>query len=855
MPARRLAQTNRHNANTINPHRSKQFIQMKPCMNRFDIWDMYSEQWSNRITHSPILLTIRDVHNWKQFRVNKLQQQQLYLWRASKDEWVPMWSLKNGFLLKNRQFIPYNQITYEILISPKWVKNTMLPTDPILQLLSYFNIRIDRFLGTHLNTPQKQQQQCQHIAGFPHYSDGTHYQPQLPLYQNDTKGWGKHCIFSQTGQRFNYEFVVDYHCTYHQSTTATGKLMVASLPIGAAKGIKGRSYIYQEKDIYIPFYKIDDDTIRTNNGHFIRIGTLQPELDKNDSIMNDKHNCITKQQYDLLIPNLRSLFINFQLMKFKIDFILNYHSTIPYRIWSRASKIDQISSSVKDSQTLFLLSPDGLNGFPIGVQPASKQCIILNSGKRQTIAGMQKKFQENKIKLTINLDFNGFEPLYDSQKQELHQQLQPPVQQMVSMDISKLQKVSVFMQSHMAGQYILLDFGMEHVMPIYVLNDQYFRTPTHIVHILDLPKFVTQYFDNTNAILKSNVSLDYNYVQLSSQDIAVISNDQNSQQPFALPILNNNNKNDLPSTQQQMVNNAANAAHQHTHDIAQFNVNLQQMKDISTKNPKAGQSNPSNNRSPQQTVHPPLQPLQTIHTPVKSSIDKQKTHQTDHNNNKSNQNTNWLHQPERVDMIYVKSLSKQEKSQYLLAKLEKRIAIYDHGAVDKAKYLLEFDENRVIAALNDDTYLFKLMDEINDQLEHRKTWSKAELETWAFWYKKPEPKEHTKQKNGQKKQYNKSSKQEVEYSDTELEQEIDLAEELTRIPTEHGKRAYIGTLLYSKLQQTHPHQAKSVYVIMLNYELSDLQDAMFNDDKYNKLVGVAQAQRHEQQRVHTQIEK
>ena len=42
-----------------------------------------------------------------------------------------------------------------------------------------------------------------------------------------------------------------------------------------------------------------------------------------DQIMNDRHNTISRQEYQLLQTNLKQLFVDTNLMKYRIEFILN----------------------------------------------------------------------------------------------------------------------------------------------------------------------------------------------------------------------------------------------------------------------------------------------------------------------------------------------------------------------------------------------------------------------------------------------------------------------------------------------------------------------------------------------------
>ena len=76
-----------------------------------------------------------DLIQWQQFKVQKLKINQLYLWRASFDEWIALWAMDEGFLLLNYEFIRYNDVSIEQFYKNKMdpiklrINNTNKPTD------------------------------------------------------------------------------------------------------------------------------------------------------------------------------------------------------------------------------------------------------------------------------------------------------------------------------------------------------------------------------------------------------------------------------------------------------------------------------------------------------------------------------------------------------------------------------------------------------------------------------------------------------------------------------------------------------------------------------------------------------
>ena len=58
----------------------------------FQLYNEQQQSWANQIDQPPILLAAQDIHNWLTFRTNHLQQQRLYLWHATKFDWIPLWA-------------------------------------------------------------------------------------------------------------------------------------------------------------------------------------------------------------------------------------------------------------------------------------------------------------------------------------------------------------------------------------------------------------------------------------------------------------------------------------------------------------------------------------------------------------------------------------------------------------------------------------------------------------------------------------------------------------------------------------------------------------------------------------------
>ena len=74
-----------------------------------------------------------------------------------------------------------------------------------------------------------------------------------------------------------------------------------------------------------------------------------------------------------------------------------------------------------------------------------------------------------------------------------------------------------YIKYHLTGQYILLDFNTDVLLPIYVMNDEYIRVQSRFVHIHDLKMFVQTELENGDFIDKNNCQLEHTYIELSNQ--------------------------------------------------------------------------------------------------------------------------------------------------------------------------------------------------------------------------------------------------------------------------------------------------------------------------------------------------
>ena len=479
------------------------------------------------------------------------------------------------------------------------------------------------------------------------------------------RGWTKYGIFSKKDQRFSYEFLKFYHKTIHWSNL-TGRSNVRDFIEATSIAKVGQSYIYHENDKYIPFWKIDNNSIRINSGHYIRIDSLDGNIENVNHINSNRHNVLSRIEFNICMRSRSQFFIDKELMKYRIEFIINCVGCIKYDKWSKANSLEEFAPHAQISDTLFLLSQDEYYGFPIGVTPFEREEILLNNGTNVSVRQMQQDFANGKIKTSITLDFNGIETLIN--KNGLHKQFDPITQQLAK--VKNIESLNI--QGFLAGNYVLLDFNSKWLLPVYILNNLYVRTQRRIVHVQDLRMYHDSFYKNGEFVNKEFIQMEYNYIQLSSQE----KSDDNNQ--FSLASLNQEQKNDQTNTQglnthhqSKVIQTAVANANGKVSDMQQFAQNNEEKSD--------GKVEEQQTQQPQEQ-HPTCIPALSHHKHPK------------------------------VDPREVWDMNVVVRKDFLLEKLHARVSLYDPKITDCVPHLLEYDLSLTIAALNDetDTYILNL---------------------------------------------------------------------------------------------------------------------------------------------------
>ena len=128
---------------------------------------------------------------------------------------------------------------------------------------------------------------------------------------------------------------------------------------------------------------------------------------------------------------------------------------------------------------------------------------------------LRNEYAKNGIPTGITLDFNGNERLLDGD--DWHVQFDYMTQQISKIDFRNISKS--FIHDYLAGQYILLGFECEWLLPVYILNNKFIRAQSSIIHIHDLQNYVQTELHNGDFILKNSIQLEHNYIELYSRPV------------------------------------------------------------------------------------------------------------------------------------------------------------------------------------------------------------------------------------------------------------------------------------------------------------------------------------------------
>ena len=219
--------------------------------------------------------------------------------------------------------------------------------------------------------------------------------------------------------------------------------------------------MYVERNIYVP-YRIHNGMITFNRGDPVDIKTIRPKLNQNRIVNTNTFNKLARKDYELLSGNRQSIFIEPTTYSYRREFMINYRRTIPRHFWEKAT-FNSLFDNLGNLTTFMLLDDTCEYGAPVGIIKETES-VLLNDNVSITWNEFKQRMYHNDIIKYQNLDFKGNNYLLTIDT--IDNNYKPPVQQIANVDLEKLSKSTIL--SYFIGQYVLLDYGTEHFMPIYI---------------------------------------------------------------------------------------------------------------------------------------------------------------------------------------------------------------------------------------------------------------------------------------------------------------------------------------------------------------------------------------------------
>ena len=296
-----------------------------------------------------------------------------------------------------------------------------------------------------------------------------------------------------------------------------------------------------------------------------------------------------------------------------------------------------------------------------------------------------------------------------------------PCQQIAIVNINKLCKSSIL--SYFIGQFILLDYGTDSFIPIYVYTPTIIRTDQHILMINDIRQYVNQ---TPSALLhKDRIDIGTNMVSITTTNCAM-HQDWKSYVVNELPniemIPRMNVNGALTNVQTEMVQNAVNNAQNRISDKQQFRHN----DNNNNNNKKNGNSNKQKNKHISLSANnsPNIQPQPSdidiipLISVSQMSINQQKPVNA----------YSYIDANKMMDHLY------NDRFKILLRILRTRIQPYNPDKCNEvAMYMMNYDHIQIIAALNNQELLFQFISNIILVYNHIKNESDEYKQQTALW--------------------------------------------------------------------------------------------------------------------------
>ena len=333
---------------------------------------------------------------------------------------------------------------------------------------------------------------------------------QIPFFETNRNTLSVNRFFDNRDGRFSYQYIKEYRRTWYYNSNPQHSNQIPQF-IDAVKNSINGTYMYVERNTYVP-YRIHNGMITFNRGDPIDIKTIKPKLNQNRTINTNTYNKLARKEYELLGPYRHSLFIDTISQSFRQEFMINYKRTIPQHFWEK-STFDNLFENHSELCTFMLLDNTCEYGAPVGIIKESKS-ILLNDNTSIAWNEFKQCMYQNEIIKYQNLDFKGNNYLLTIDT--IDNNFKPPVQQIANVDLKKLINSTIL--SYFIGQYVLLDFGTDKFMPIYIYSQRFIRSCQHIIMLKDIERYIEY---NPGTLFNKNEVIPNNcYVNITVENVS-----------------------------------------------------------------------------------------------------------------------------------------------------------------------------------------------------------------------------------------------------------------------------------------------------------------------------------------------
>ena len=184
-----------------------------------------------------------------------------------------------------------------------------------------------------------------------------------------------------------------------------------------------------------------------------------------------------------------------------------------------------------------------------------------------------------------------------------------------------------------------------------------------------------------------------------------------------------------------------------------------------------------------------------------------------------------------MDIQHFYELSIQDRSTMLFTKLTKKLnPIYRDGNLNqRVNQFMEYDNEKIITALNDNQYFMILLSKMEKQLE---AWSKLtdeDQKAYPLWWNLKQTDNKKDGKKG-KDEIEDDDPDEVQYEMRDLENEIDDIEQV------NVKKQYLVHIIWQKLLHIDPNRTNKLLAKLLSKQITDLKQAIIDKNIFRKLI-------------------